>query len=367
MTAPKVGWLALLCLCAACHKSKPGASERPAALDTPTPAPSIAMATTSPKAPAAAAAPTAPPPATAATIAPLKLDPTRAPSFGEPAWAAIEPPMPPLVRGMMDHASRSGWLADSTEFGYCTVGGGTGNTSCGFITRDGKRTEASDLDQKAGEPDPKKTEELRARSARYAARTARWRFARDLVLTFTVVEASEAPSTTAPQKGRQAHAELRVGARVRDATRAALPIVIDAGENATTIHPEAILVSPDGTTLAVLSHAFGGEYSDHFELRLIATNDLASQAYNVAGLDLHARGEFARAAELFHLASYANPTAALPPYNLACALARLAAPEAEPALRLAIQRGGAPIKSKAERDHDFDAVRGAPWFTAIVR
>jgi hypothetical protein len=262
---------------------------------------------------------------------------------------------------MMDHAERFGWTPDSKEFGYCWEDGGLGGLHCTFAPLAGKAEELIDFERGSGEIDPRKTAALQARIAKHAVTPARWLHARDLRIVW---EATKPAADAAPQAAFRP--ELRVGARVRGATSAALPIRIRGKEPYGTIHPEAIALSPDGKRLAVLSHAYWGEFSDTFELRLFAVEDLASQAYNAAGLELHERGEHARAAELFHRAAYANPTSKLPMYNLACALARLDDPGARKALELAIARGGPEVRAKALRDPDFERVRRSPWFTELV-
>lgn len=310
----------------------------------------------------AAPAPPAPSTLTSAgpsSSVPVDLDLSEPPSFGEAGIATIDPKIPPLERGMMDHSERFGWTSDSREFGYCMVGGGAGETSCGFLPAGGKLEELTDFERGKDEPNRAKTQKLDARIARHTRAAARWPYARDLVLTWK----AEIPAEKA---GSSQRARLRVGARVRTSGRAALPIDIQAGLNAATIHPEAILVSPDGTKLGLLSHDFGGEFSDHFEVRVFETSELAAQAYNVAGLELHERGAYGEAALLFQRAAFANPKAKLPAYNLACALARLAHPRAKQALELAIARGGPEVRQKAARDHDFDAVRTSDWFREIV-
>jgi hypothetical protein len=291
----------------------------------------------------------------------LALDPDVAPSFGEPGPVSVEPQVPGFEHGMMDHATRFGWTADSKEFGYCMVDGGLGSTRCAFLNAAGKLEEARDHVRGNETLDPAKTRLLEARIARHDVREARWRFARDLVVTWEST-ALKLGATTAKKPVR-----LRVGARVRGARKASLPLDLRGTGHAETIHPEAILVSPDGRRLAALSHDFGGEFSDHFELRAIDTGELAAQAYNMAGLDLHLRGEFAKAAELFHRATYADPKAKLAPYNLACAFARLGHPKTQRAFELAVARGGPEVVGKAALDGDFESVRTTEWFRKLVR
>jgi hypothetical protein len=127
-----------------------------------------------------------------------------------------------------------------------------------------------------------------------------------------------------------------------------------------------ISLSPDGEYLGVIAHAFAGEYQDSFPTAVVPVGELAAHVYNDTGLVHHKHGDFARAAELFKRATFANPAFALGAYNLACADARLGSPETEPALALAIARGGADVRNKAGTDPDFDSVRAMPWFQRVV-
>lgn len=218
-------------------------------------------------------------------------------SFGAPGIAALEPPLPPSERGMMDHAERAGWASDGNEFGYCVRSGGSGGTTCTFATLSGQVTQLSDFDRSSGELDAGVTAELSRKILAYSVRPESWPYARDLVLAWEVLGAHE------PALGESKAAPvLRVGARVRTAKEAAWPIRMTAREPAYTIHPEAIALAPRGNTLAVLSHEFGGEFSDRFELRFFDTRALASQAYNAGAQELQRAGAYARAAELFRAA-----------------------------------------------------------------
>ncbi len=67
-------------------------------------------------------------------------------------------------------------------------------------------------------------------------------------------------------------------------------------------------------------------------------------------------------------ATWANPTAPLPPYNLACAYALTNdATNAEKALKLAIAVGGPKVKARAVKDPDFKAVVTAKWFVELTK
>lgn len=262
---------------------------------------------------------------------------------------------------MEDHSDRSGWLADSSEFGYCMESGGSGATLCQFFSSAGKlREKVDDFNHANWEIDAKRTALLKQRIARYSAPRVRFPFSRDLTITW---QTNAGPSDEQP--GRIAR--LRVGARVRGSSAEAFPISIGAGKADFEIHVEALAFSPDASSLAVLSHSFAGEFADTFTVRVLPTAKFAEEAYNSAGLSLHRRGDYAGAAPLFHKAAYADVTAPLPMYNLACSLARLREAHTEKALELAIARGGQSVKEKARKDADFELVRGEPWFDTLTR
>jgi hypothetical protein len=235
----------------------------------------------------------------AACTTAARREPEPAPDFGPPGVASVEPPVPPFERGMMDHADRFGFVADPVEFGYCMTDGGAGATRCGFLDASGRLRTLSDFAPGTEEPDAQVTAALGRRIARVVP-PGPWRFARDLVLVWQVTGARD-PSEPAP--GVRPPPVLRVGARVRTATAATLPIVIEARPEAYTIHPEAIVVSPEGTTLAVLSHDFGGEFSDRFEVRSIPAAALARDAYTAAAGERERAGAWAEAQRLYRLAA----------------------------------------------------------------
>jgi hypothetical protein len=125
-------------------------------------------------------------------------------------------------------------------------------------------------------------------------------------------------------------------------------------------------LSPDGAEIGMVAHFFACEWCDDWAVRRMPVGALASVIYNDLGYRHHQHGEWARAAELFAKAAAADPTPKLPPYNLACALARRKDPGAEKALRVAIARGGEEVKARAEKDPDFAEVREEAWFRALV-
>jgi hypothetical protein len=109
------------------------------------------------------------------------------------------------------------------------------------------------------------------------------------------------------------------------------------------------------------------EYCDDFDIVRMTTSTFAGRVYNDAGFRHHKKGEYARAAELFSLAAFADVSAELYAYNLACALARLGDAKAKDALALAIARGGDKVKVRARADEDFAGVKSQSWFGDLTK
>jgi len=283
------------------------------------------------------------------------------PRFPPPASAVLLPPVPPLEPGVMDHAEQFGWSRDGSSLGYCFSN--PGGLQCELVTRDGQHDHFDDGFSAKGRVDPVRRAALKTRLAQAALAVPNapsWRYA-DIELTWSVTLGAQDAHLPVP-------GVLHVGGRISGES----PVFHIALSDATAggfhdrIHPETISLSEDGEYLGVIAHAFAGEYSDSFPMTVVPVDELAAHVYNDTGLAHHKRGDFARAAELFKRATFANEGFALGAYNLACADARLASPETEAALALAIARGGEDARTRAGADADFDGVRAAPWFQKLV-
>ncbi len=314
--------------------------------------------------PSASVAPPSAAPTSATGQAQGLLDPSVAPSFGEPTRVGVVPPVPVPERGKdsMDHAFVAGWSKDGAEFGYCMTDGGLGATRCQLMKPDGKLEQLTDRAQAQGEDiDPALTKSIKARIRErgYGVSAPEWPYAGDLVIAWAVKKPA------APDKPPS----LEVGARLRNATSLTPTMVLTPPPvpGATPeVHPEVIALSPDGKYLGVVSHAFHGEFTDRFEVKVAPTALVAGQAYNDAGLAQHREKHFKEAALLFHKAAYANPESKVAMYNLACALAQLGDPGTQKALSLAIEQGGEATRAKARTDADFANVRNEPWFAELT-
>jgi hypothetical protein len=167
-----------------------------------------------------------------------------------------------------------------------------------------------------------------------------------------------------------------VGARVKGEAPGWALVLQDSSPDSAdeSAHPEVIAISPDGRTLGAIAHTFHGEFSDQFPVGMSPVERVVAHAYNGAGYAHHTRKEWAQSARFFAQAAAVDPTWDLPPYNLACAYARLGDPRAEPALRAALERtrprdsgeGGTKTKNKARADPDFALVADAGWFKALT-
>lgn len=128
-----------------------------------------------------------------------------------------------------------------------------------------------------------------------------------------------------------------------------------------------ILQNPAGDELALLGHFFCMEWCNDVVITRLSHDRIASYVYNDTGFRHHKAKEYTASRDLFLKATWANPKAPLPPYNLACAYALLGdATNAEKALRLAIAVAGDKVKARAKKDADFKSVLGAKWFKDLT-
>jgi len=340
-----VGMLSL----AACSKDKGGGAEaQPAA------ASAVSVAATA----VAAVAPSAAPTPSAAPVA--GVDPlTGAVQFGPPGPVVVDPPVTLNKGEGGDHATVHGWASDSSELAYCIEAEGTGAHECGFLKPGGKVEKVTDFDPAKG-LDAAKTTAIQSRTAAkgYKSAATSWLYAPDLRLAWKAVGSTGA--------GGKSPGVLRAGAQVIGEPEPVLPVYLEA-KDVIGMHAEALAISPDGKYLGVISHGAGGEGNNQFGLRVIAVTTLVGQVYNDTALVHHKKGEYQRAAELFHKAVAADPANSLAPYNYACALAKLKHPSTEAALKAAIAAGGDKVKAKAAKDSDFADVKNEAWFAPLIK
>lgn len=304
-------------------------------------------------------------------------------SGAPPSFAQIAP-LPPgaiatkgyphnIRNGMNDVAYHVGFSSDSSLYAWCQTGGGRPMTRCELLARDGttKKMEAVE-----GETDPsgrpiasevaKKKEidrflaenkipEIKPKDVMTAIPppvTGTWTFT-DITIDVARVAASGASPAHVKVGGSVAGE-----APVHPITLKSNPVPAAPPHFAAL---NSLAISPDGSDIGMLGHFFACEYCDSFVTKRMPVKAFASLVYNDTGYRHHQKKAYARAAELFAKAVSADPDAKLPPYNLACAWARLGDPRAKDALAYAIERDPT-ARARAQTDKDFDSVRGEPWF-----
>jgi len=329
---------------AACSKDKAGPEV--ASVAAPAAAPSTSAAAT--------------PAVTAAPSAASEADPLTGPvQFGPHGPVVVEPPVVLKKGEGGDHATVHGWAADSSELGYCAESEGTGAHDCAFLKPGGVVERLSDFDPAKGVDDAKsKAIAARIAAKGYHSSATAWPYAPEVRLVWKAVGSNGADSKNP--------GVLRAGAQIIGEPEPVWPVYL-AAKDVISMHAETVAISPDGQFLGVISHGAGGEGNNQFELRVIAVPSLVGQTYNDTALVHHKRGDYVRAAALFHKAVAADPANRLAPYNYACALAKLKRPETEGALKAAIAVGGSQVKAKAAKDSDFADVKNELWFAALSK
>ena len=331
--------------------------------------------------PAATRAPTTAASPSASSAVPLSVA-----SAPAPASLPAPPPLAPapirvvgypltVSTGMNDPADVVGFTRDGAEYGYCnTVEARTpAVTHCDFVRRDGTHHLFDSDDDRGFVPAKQKALDAWVREQgvpkldfsgppeKHFARPLRgtWAFS-DITIWVNPVQAD----------GVKTNAVVKLGGVV-----AGEPVVYPVVLAAKPLGPEMkyhtsimndLSLSPDGTEIGAVGHFFCAEWCDAFQVYRAKVGAFASLVYNDAGFARHEKHDWARAAELFLEAAAADPSAKLPPYNLACAWARLGDARAKDALAAAIARDPG-AKARATKDADFAGVRDQKWFVDLVK
>jgi hypothetical protein len=281
----------------------------------------------------------------------------------------------PLSSGMNDPAAWVGFTSDGAEYGYCAELGGRDPqlTRCETVLRDGTTKIRS-------------SDDAQGYSATAMKALTAWRSASGLVALNLAVDRSKwfgKPMTGAwaftditiwvtavPGDGQKTNALVKLGGSV-GGEAPVYPVVLAKPPSVpgVTYHSSFIndvSLAPDGSEIGAVGHFFCAEWCDEFVVYRKGANVFAALVYNDAGFRHHERGEYARAAELFLKATWADTKAKLPPYNLACAWAKLGDPRAKDALAVAIERDPS-AKRRATKDADFAAVKDEAWFKLATK
>jgi hypothetical protein len=285
-----------------------------------------------------------------------------------------------VTNGMNDPAEWFGWSKDGEAFGYCYDGmpDDPNNIRCELVHHDGMHEARSCGNPHTERADPAKLKATRAFITENGFDSLQGaegaRMPPPLKGTWAFPDITLSVARMDPSRGDDAQptgAVVRVGGSV-DGEAPVYPITLSLENNPDPALPpqfaamNGIALSPDGSEIGLCAHFFCMEWADYWTLKRLKVGALASVIYNDLGFRHHQRKEWARAAALFAKAAAADPEAKLPPYNLACALSREHEPAAERALRVAVARGGEPVKARARKDADFADVKREPWFVGVV-
>jgi hypothetical protein len=285
-------------------------------------------------------------------------NPLAKPDYGEPAALSFEPPIGDLQAKPGTRPFAMGWSKSGDEFGYCTGSGGDTCTVCQFLDRSGSLVDHTDCADGSKTPDAAKTKEIHdmISDRGYAIPDSQWNF-KEVAIVWDVV-----PGDAAKHKATR----LRVGGRVE--VRVPVYSVNVSEEAFHQIWPEAIALSPEGDRIGILGHAYAAEGQlEAFQIHIVETGKLASQAYNGAGLLYGNKEQHDEAIDLYHKAAHAWAGQKWSMYNMACAMAQTGAPAVHAALVAAVDRGGAEVKTKMVKDHDLEMLWEEPWFKKLAQ
>lgn len=355
---PVLVGLALPLVLAGCPKKSesdgaPSASTKPAVSAAPS-----AIASAAPSAPATPEAPVAAPPSAAAV--PLTGIKPPAPTTRGPIKVVGFPKT--VYTGMNDPAKHAGFSSDGTDFGYCddTTAADEPRITCVTVDRQGKRTKRSSDSTTKGAVHVK-LPELKA-----------W-MAAEAFPTIGSAPKGEPPKLTGEWDFTDIElhvADGKLGGAV-DKDPPVFPVTFKVEAPIKDVPYgfvalNALALSPDGKEIGAVGLFFCGEWCNEHDVRRYRVGELAALVYNDTGMKHHTKNDFSRSSELFRKASFADPSAKLPAYNLACALARLG-DEAEGKVALARALALDPkVKERAPKDKDFDKVLDKPWFKSLV-
>lgn len=285
-----------------------------------------------------------------------RRNPLAEPDFGEPSLLRIEPAPPDLENKPGTRPFALGWSKSGEEFGYCVGTGTQSCTQCEFMDLTGNLHQMTNCEGDATTPDAAKTKEIEEKVAQLELGTpdAKWKYG-EVTLVWDVVEG---------RPTERVAARLRVGGQVDTRVPVYSKNVREDGYR--RIWPEMIWLDPTGEKVGIVSHAFDEEGAlESFQVHLVDANELASMAFNGAGLLSSHSEDYEGAIDLFHKAAAAWKGQKWSMYNMACAMALTKAPGVQAALTAAVERGGAEVKAKLSSDPDLQSVRDEAWFEKL--
>lgn len=176
------------------------------------------------------------------------------------------------------HAERAAWSADGRTFVHCRAVAGQDCTECRLVARDGTAESLESGPGCGGSAIPRATLDARTTELGLALPAARWRDGADVVL---VVETREHEETNAGQPRPM----LKLGARRRGGGPPAWLLHVDPCQGcgtdqvcAAAAHLDALALSPDGETLAVLIHQRSSQGDESLRVELLPSERVAATA-----------------------------------------------------------------------------------------
>ena len=319
------------------------------------------------------------PPETAADAGAAALPPA---DFGAPGpIRAVGYPVR-MRTGANDPAHHVGFTRDGRWFGYCYTDGGLGATHCAFVDGAGaRRTMSTREEAERGNLQGPQLSELNAWLATNDVPAVKerglettgpelsgtWRYARDIQIHITVSAGEVGADQNVVRQPT-----LRIGGQVTGHSPV-YPYELTTKRGVGTpvpfygVLPNGIALSPDGREIGVVAAWHGMEFAGDFATLRVSVDAFAARVYDDTGARSLERGDLAGAQELFSKATFADPSSALAPYNLARAYAKAGDGRVETALGMAIARGGRSVIERARADVAFEGVRTRPWFTALLK
>lgn len=278
-----------------------------------------------------------------------------------------------LSTGNNDVPDFGGFTTEGERFGVC--GSNPAEEFCGWIQADGRPSCFHDASWNGAMARRARADGLApfqnkgpANVTTGPALTGTWEFS-DIVIH--VRPSSVIPTSSSPRTVRPV---LSIGGSV-DGQSPVFPERLVAGEvRPITGGEDVVALLPGVVAHHAVRHELGiegfvlaaGESAGgHAALWRMADHAFAARVYNDTGFRHHGAKDWARSAQLFEKAARTDPSFRLAAYNLACAWARLGDERANGALVQAIALDP-DARRKAAADADFDTVREAPWFRALV-
>ena len=277
-----------------------------------------------------------------AGVGPLGFDPPDGPGGKLPFEPLAKPDEEPETPGAYWNF---GWTRDGSEFAWCMNDASDDGGECYLVNEKGKT-------EKTFEPD--EWDAMAKKKGPFFRGSETWAYP-----GVTITARREGPKLSV---GGRAASETS-GGKIDLFTHEYDPEMYFEGEGDVGIG--YVAVSQDGKWMAIASVARLGFTDEQTEVDIIGTEAFAAAVYGAHGWAGFRAKKYEDAAKWFGEAARVSQ-AWKHPYNEACARALGELEGTEAALKLAIERGGDPVKKKANKDKDLANVRDEAWFKSLV-